>query len=294
MLLNHDLKDLFTSFITSKKSISKRSNFIIDERIIIDEDIIDDQNVTTNDDIIIDDQDISADDDIIEDIDIIEKQDIIAEDDTIDENDIIEKQDTIDEDDTIDENDIIEEQNTIRTTRMKFFEDNQTNVCDCWKLDELWKNDLQKHDQNVHEDQSALLLFASINYINWIICDEHHKILKNAFKLRNHSVRRILTNRMNKIWRRRWNIASVKRKHFIWFIWKSWRAESWILVFSSTKNALLFLKFFWSSERLFWLSVTWRQKKNFSFWKHWFLCWLIVVFLFERNSSWVDDFETFH
>jgi hypothetical protein len=83
--LDHDLKDLFTSFITSKKSISKRSNFIIDE------DIIDDQDVTIDNDIITDDQDISVDNDIIENIDIIEEQDIIAEDDTTDENDIIEK-----------------------------------------------------------------------------------------------------------------------------------------------------------------------------------------------------------
>jgi hypothetical protein len=26
------------------------------------------------------------------------------------------------------------------------------NDCDCRELDEFWKNDLQKHDRDVHED----------------------------------------------------------------------------------------------------------------------------------------------
>jgi hypothetical protein len=71
----------------------------------------------------------------------------------------------------------------------------------------------------VHENQDALLLFSSINYIIWVICNMHHTILKNAFELRNHNIRRILIDRMNRIWRRRWNIASVRRKHFNWFNW---------------------------------------------------------------------------
>jgi hypothetical protein len=49
------------------------------------------------------------------------------------------------------------------------------NDCDCREFDELWKRNLQIHDQNVHKDLNALFVFSSINYIIWIICDEHYK-----------------------------------------------------------------------------------------------------------------------
>jgi hypothetical protein len=75
-----------------------------------------------------------------------------------------------------------------------------------------------------------LVFFSSINYIIWIICDMHYIILKNAFKLKNHNIRRILIDRMNKIWKKRWNIANVKRKHFNWFNW-SYAHRIWIIVF---------------------------------------------------------------
>jgi hypothetical protein len=61
---------------------------------------------------------------------------------------------------------------------------------------------LQKYDQNLHDEQNVLFLFSSIIYAKWVLCNAHHKTLKDAFKLKNHSTRKILTNRMNKIWKR--------------------------------------------------------------------------------------------
>jgi hypothetical protein len=87
------------------------------------------------------------------------------------------------------------------------------NDCDCRELDEFWKADLQRHNHDVHENQNVLFFFSSINYIIWVVCDMHHIVLKNAFELRDHSIRRVLIDRMNKIWKRRWNIASVRRRY---------------------------------------------------------------------------------
>jgi hypothetical protein len=112
------------------------------------------------------------------------------------------------------------------------------NDCNCREFDEFWKRNLQIHDQNVHEDLSALFLFSSINYIIWIISDEYHKILKNAFRLRNHSIHRIFTNRMNRIWKRRLNVANVKKKHLDWFIWNL--DVRCLKVFSFTKSVSIF------------------------------------------------------
>jgi hypothetical protein len=106
------------------------------------------------------------------------------------------------------------------------------NDCDCREFDEFWKADLQRHDHDVHENQNVLLFFSSINYIIWIVCDMHHIVLKNAFELRDHSIRRILIDRMNKIWRKRWNIASVRRRHFNWFNW-NYAHRIWIIVLLS-------------------------------------------------------------
>jgi hypothetical protein len=103
------------------------------------------------------------------------------------------------------------------------------NDCDCREFDEFWKTDLQRHDHVVYENQNVLFFFSSINYIIWIICDMHHIVLKNAFELKNHNIRWILIDRMNKIWRRRWNIANVRRRHFNWFNW-SYAHRIWIIV----------------------------------------------------------------
>jgi NDP-sugar pyrophosphorylase family protein len=167
--------------------ITWHSNIIIDENVTIDKNVIIDKNIITNKNAI--DKNV-----IINDDDIIDKK-IITNENVIEKN-AIEKIDTV---------------------RAKHFERDQVNDCDYREFDEFWKTDLQKHDHDVHEDQDVLFFFSSINYIIWIICDMHHIVLKNAFELRNHSIRRVLIDRMNKIWKRRWNIANVKEKHFNWF-----------------------------------------------------------------------------
>jgi hypothetical protein len=92
MLLDNELKDLFTSFTTSRKSNSKQSSNIIDESIIdkdavtnkdvIDEDIID-KDAATNKDVI--DEDIVTNKDII-DKNIATNKDIIDKDITTSKN----------------------------------------------------------------------------------------------------------------------------------------------------------------------------------------------------------------
>ncbi len=101
MLFDHELKDLFTSYTTSRKSSLKQLSNIIDED-IIDEDIID-KNTVTNKDVIdedIIDKDIVTSKNVIDE-DIIDK-DIITSKDVIDENiidkDIATNKDVIDED----------------------------------------------------------------------------------------------------------------------------------------------------------------------------------------------------
>ncbi len=225
-VLELKLKDLFTSNSTSKKSNAKQSNVIIDDQnIIIDQDvmientnIIIDENVTIDKNVIID-KNIIVDKNIITNKNAIDKNVIINDDDIIDKK-IITNEDVI-------EKNAIEK---IDTVRAKHFERDQMNDCDCREFDEFWKIDLQKHDHDVHENQDVLFLFSSINYIIWVVCDMHHIVLKKAFELRDHNIRRILIDRMNKIWRKRWNIANVKRRHFNWFNW-NYAHRIWIIVF---------------------------------------------------------------
>jgi hypothetical protein len=133
----------------------------------------------------------------------------------------------------------------------------------------------------VHEDQDVLLLFSSINYIIWVICNMHHTILKNVFELRDHNICWVLIDRMNKIWRRRWNIANVRRKHFNWFNWRYVR-RIWSVVslfarsFDFCRSHLIVLtivfikcdvktkkKLFFSKEKFFFLFT-------FDFWSNCF------------------------
>ncbi len=229
-VLELKLKDLFTSNFTSKKSDAKQLNVIIDDQnttidknAIIDKDAIIDKNITIDKNIMIDKDDI------------IDKN-IITNKNAIDKDVVIESENIIDKK-VITSKDIIEKNaiEKIDTNRAKHCERDQTNNCDCRELDEFWKNDLQRHDRDVHENQNALFLFSSINYIIWVICNMHHTILKNVFELRNHSIRRVLIDRMNRIWRRRWNIANVRRKHFNWFNWRYVR-RIWSVVFLSVTS----------------------------------------------------------
>jgi NDP-sugar pyrophosphorylase family protein len=160
-VLELKLKDLLTSNFTSKKSNAKQSNVVIDDQnIIIDKNVIIDKDVTINKNIITNKN-------------VIDKDVVIENDDIIDKKIITSK--------------VIIEKNAIKkidTNRAKHFERDQTNNCDCRELDEIWKNDLQRHDRDVHENQNALFLFSSINYIIWMICNMHHTILKNVLEFK--------------------------------------------------------------------------------------------------------------
>jgi hypothetical protein len=50
----------------------------------------------------------------------------------------------------------------------------------------MWKRDLERHENETHEDIEALLLLISTIYTNWDICEIHHALLQVAFNLANH------------------------------------------------------------------------------------------------------------
>jgi hypothetical protein len=171
MLFDNKLKDLLTSFITSRKSNLKQSNNIIDEsiidkKIVIDEDIIDeniiDKNVVIDEDIInenIIDKDVVIDEDIINeniiDKDVVIDEDIINED--ITDKDAATNKDVIDEDiatnkNIIDKNivtnkniidkNIITNKNVIEKVITKKIDTkrskrDQINDCNCREFDEF-------------------------------------------------------------------------------------------------------------------------------------------------------------
>ncbi len=146
-VLELKLRDLFTSNFTSKKSDAKQSNVIIDDQnIIIDINVIIDKNAIIDKDITID-KNIMIDKNDIIDKNIIMNKDAIDKDVVIESDDIINKK-------IITSKNIIEKNaiEKIDTNRAKHSERDQTNNCDCREFDEFWKNDLQKHDRDVHED----------------------------------------------------------------------------------------------------------------------------------------------
>ncbi len=122
MLLDHELKDLLASFITSRKSNSKELNNIIDEDIIdeniIDKDIITSKNITDKDII---DKDITKNKNVID-------KDIVTSKNVIDEN-IIDKNVTTSKD--VIEKVIIKEIDAKRSKR------DQMNDCDCREFDKF-------------------------------------------------------------------------------------------------------------------------------------------------------------
>ncbi len=50
---------------------------------------------------------------------------------------------------------------------------NEENDCDCRESDDIWKRDLKRHDDNIHDERKVLLLLFSIIYVKWILCDVH-------------------------------------------------------------------------------------------------------------------------
>ncbi len=145
MLLDNELKDFFTSFITSRKSSWKQSSNIFDESVIdknvvIDEDIID-KNVVTSKDII--------DKNVVTSKNIIDKN-VVTSKDVIDEN-IVTNKNIIDKDIVTSKNiidkDIITNRNAIEKIIIKEIDTkrskrDQINDCDSREFDEFWKKNL--------------------------------------------------------------------------------------------------------------------------------------------------------
>ncbi len=79
----------------------------------------------------------------------------------------------------------------------------EENDCDCRKSNDIWKRDLKKHDDNIHDEKKALFLLFSIIYVKWTLCDVHQSILRRIFKLIEHDSRQVITIRLNCIWNAR-------------------------------------------------------------------------------------------
>ncbi len=93
----------------------------------------------------------------------------------------------------------------------------ERNDCDCRESDDIWKRNLEKHDDNTHDEKKALLLLSSIIYAKWTLCDVHQSILRRTFKLIEHDLRRVITIRLNCIWNARWNVVELRTRNSQWF-----------------------------------------------------------------------------
>ncbi len=94
---------------------------------------------------------------------------------------------------------------------------NEENDCDCRESDDIWKRNLEKHDDNTYDERKALLLLFSIIYVRWTLCDVHQSILRKTFKLIEHDFRRVITIRLNCIWNARWDVAELRTRNSQWF-----------------------------------------------------------------------------
>ncbi len=93
----------------------------------------------------------------------------------------------------------------------------EKNDCDCRESNDIWKRNLERHDDNIHDERKVLLLLSSIIYVRWTLCDVHQSILKRAFKLIEHDSRRIITIHLNCIWNARWDVAELRTRNSQWF-----------------------------------------------------------------------------
>ncbi len=66
----------------------------------------------------------------------------------------------------------IDRQRQTRNKRRRQDSD-ERNDCDCRESNDIWKRDLQKHDDNIHDERKALLLLFSIFYAKWSLCVVH-------------------------------------------------------------------------------------------------------------------------
>ncbi len=93
----------------------------------------------------------------------------------------------------------------------------EKNDCDCRESNDIWKRNLEEHDDNTHDEKKTLLLLFSIIYVKWTLCDVHQSILRRVFKLIEHDSRRVITIRLNCIWNARWDVAEFKTRNSQWF-----------------------------------------------------------------------------
>ncbi len=93
----------------------------------------------------------------------------------------------------------------------------EKNDCDCRESNDIWKRNLEEHDDNTYDERKILLLLSSIIYARWTLCDVHQSILRRAFKLIEYDSRRVITIRLNCIWNARWDVAELRTRNSQWF-----------------------------------------------------------------------------
>jgi hypothetical protein len=62
-----------------------------------------------------------------------------------------------------------------------------------------------------------LLLFFSMMYVNWKICEIHNELLKIAFDLNVYEQRRMINLKLICIWKDWWNLINIRTRHRLWF-----------------------------------------------------------------------------
>ncbi len=219
----------------TRKSIEDESA-TDDSDIIDDFDAIDDLDVTDDSDIIesfdiIEDFDTADDSDTIDDFDVTDDSDTIESFDTTEDSDITENSDiiedsdtTTDDSDTIDDSDATDDSDTTEdfdttssASKRRRSDSHDEESCDCRDSDVAWKIDLERHDNQIQSQREALLLFSSMMYVNWEICEIHNELLRIAFDLNVHEQRRVINLKLICIWRNRWDLIDIKTRHRLWF-----------------------------------------------------------------------------
>ncbi len=234
MIITTLINALITKALSTLDLISKK--FIIDDRDIIiedesvtrenieDESATDDLDTTESFDTI-EDSDTTDDFDVIGDSDIIEDSDITDDSDATDDSDTTESSDITDDSDAIGDSDIIEDSDTTiedsdttsSASKRRRSDSHDEENCDCRDLDVAWKTDLERHDNQIQNQRETLLLFSSMMYVNWEICEIHNELLRVAFNLNAYEQRRMINLKLICIWKDRWNLIDIKTRHQLWF-----------------------------------------------------------------------------
>ncbi len=213
-------------FIIDDQDIILESESVTNESTTDDSDITDDFDTTDDSDITddldtTDDLDITDDFDTIDDFDIIDDSNIIDDFDTTDDFNIIDDTDTTEDIDTTEEietTDEINNQSVIIDTALKRRRRKEVEKsCDCREFDVALKIDLKRHDNQIHDERKILLLFSSMMYVNWEICEIHHELLRIAFNLDDNKQRWVISLKLICIWKKKWNMIDIKTRHRLWF-----------------------------------------------------------------------------